>query len=150
MTKISPKRRVLNFDPLSSPGSLLRRCHQSSRSIYDKAMGHTGLSRQQIALMISMYHNPASTHSQISEASGFERNTLAEMIDRLIVAQLATRERSPHDGRAYAVELTARGRELLEGHIEDIEAIQKEILRPLPPDMRADFIHCLRLLAGID
>lgn len=150
MTKTSRQKRVLNFDLLSSPGSLLRRCHQSSRSIYDRLMGHTSLSRQQISLMISIYHNPASTHSQLSNTSGFERNTLAEMIDRLIVANYATRERSEHDGRAYAVDLTAQGRELLERHIEDIEAIQKEILKPLPPEMRPDFIRCLRLIAGVE
>lgn len=139
--------RVQDFDLKSSAGHLLRLCHQQSRNIYEKTMGHTGLSRQQIALMISMYQNPCVTHSQLSDASGFERNTLAEMIDRLIKADLATRRRSPRDGRAYEVALTAKGQKLLEDHIVDIEEIQQKITASLPKGMRRDFLRCLRLIA---
>ena len=144
------ERLVLKFDSLSQPGPLMRKCHQRTREIYSERLGDTGLSRQQTALMIAIYQNPNATYTRLSEASGFDRSTMAEMIDRLVAGKLALRKKSPDDGRAYAVELTAKGRRLLESMIKDVNSVQQSILKPLPKELRPVFIRCLRIMLELE
>jgi DNA-binding MarR family transcriptional regulator len=148
--QVSRKVLVEKFDLHNSPGHLLRRCHSRARAIFDDLIGRdTGLSKQQVALMVTISHNPAATHAQLSEETGFDRNTLADTIDRLISKGLAVRERSPRDARAYEIRLTDEGQTQLEGLIPLSFEVQRKILEPLPEASRQHFIECLQILAGI-
>lgn len=136
------------FDLHEAPGHLLRRCHSRARAVFEDLVGrHTGLSKQQVALLLSVAHNPANTHAQLSHETGFDRNTLADTLDRLIAKGLVVRNRSALDGRAYEIHLTEAGRKQLEDLIPLSVAVQEEIIRPIPKELRAQFIHCLQLLA---
>lgn len=146
----SPTSLVPLFDLHGSPGHLLRRCHSRARAIFDELIGReTGLSKQQVALMVAVAQNPAAAHAQLSEATGFDRNTLAETVDRLIAKGLAVRERSKRDARAYEIGLTEAGHELLENLIPLSLEVQAKILDPLPEASRQMFIECLQILAGV-
>src|SRR5687768_14905381 len=93
-----------------APGHLLRRCNQRAREIYESLIGRRGLSRQQFAVLIAMAGNPGASLTRISAATGFDRNTLAEMIGRLAEKGYVTRRRSAADARAVAMALTRKGR----------------------------------------
>lgn len=142
--------RVENFELGSSVGHLLRRCNQRSRLVYEKHLGGTGVSRQQLALMISISQNPKMTYSQLSVVSAFERNTLADMIERLIRTGVVSKQQSANDGRAYEVEITDKGKVFLEGAIREVEQVQQEILYSIPQDKRDEFLKCLRLIADLE
>jgi DNA-binding MarR family transcriptional regulator len=145
---MSRKAMVEQFDLHTSPGHLLRRCHSRARAIFDDLVGRaTGLSKQQVALMVTISHNPAATHAQLSEESGFDRNTLADTIDRLISKGLAVRERSRRDARAYEIRLTDAGHAQLEALIPLSIEVQQKIIAPLPEASRQHFIECLQILA---
>ncbi len=149
-TQVSGKALVETFDLHNSPGHLLRRCHSRARAIFDDLIGReTGLSKQQVALMVTISHTPAATHAQLSEETGFDRNTLADTIDRLISKGLAVRERSVRDARAYEIRLTAQGQLQLEDLIPLSFEVQRKIIEPLPEASRQHFIECLQILAGI-
>jgi Transcriptional regulators len=142
---------VDRFDLLNAPGHLLRRCHSQARAIFDELVGRkTGLSKQQVALMIAIAHTPSATHAQLSGETGFDRNTLADTLDRLIAKGLALRQRSQLDARAYDIQLTSEGLAQLQELIPLSFEVQAKIIEPVPEDLRADFIRCLRLVAGID
>lgn len=147
-TELEPT--VLYFDLQATPGHLLRRCHQRSREVFNKHMRGTGLSRQLLSVLISIYQNSGATYTVLSEASGFDRNTLAEMINRLVDRKLARRKQADDDARAYSVELTAKGRKLLESVIGNVQQVQEEILTPLPPELRPVFVRCLRIMIGLE
>lgn len=139
------------FDLHNAPGHLLRRCHSRARAIFDELVGRrTGLSKQQVALMTAIAHMPAATHAQLSEETGFDRNTLADTLDRLIGKGLAVRNRSQVDARAYDVQLTPAGTALLASLIPLAAEVQAKIIEPLPEELRPQFIHCLRIVAGIE
>lgn len=141
---------VAAFDLHSAPGHLLRRCHSRARAIFDELIGkETGLSKQQVALMVTIAQKPAATHAQLSEETGFDRNTLADTIDRLIAKGLAVRARSRLDARAYEIGLTDDGHLLLRELIPRSAAVQAKIIEPIPEAQRATFIECLRMLAGV-
>jgi DNA-binding MarR family transcriptional regulator len=148
----STSRKVLveQFDLHNSPGHLLRRCHSRARAIFDDLVGRaTGLSKQQVALMVTISHIPAATHAQLSEETGFDRNTLADTIDRLIAKGLAVRERSTRDARAYEIHLTDEGQAQLEDLIPLSVEVQQKIMEPIPEASRQHFVECLQILAGV-
>lgn len=129
----------------------MRRCHSRARAIFDELVGRqTGLSKQQVALMIAIAHRPAATHAQLSEETGFDRNTLADTLNRLIVKGLASRQPSRLDARAYDIRLTPSGFTQLEELIPLSFEVQAKIIAPIPAELRPDFIRCLRILAGVD
>jgi DNA-binding MarR family transcriptional regulator len=139
---------VLALD--EAPGHLLRRCHQRSREIYESLLGRRGLSRQQFAVLIAMSANPGASLTRISAATGFDRNTLAEMIGRLVKKGYVTRRRSAADARASAMALTQKGRRYVRETMSRAHEVQRRILEPLPASLRPVFVHCLRLLLGLD
>jgi DNA-binding MarR family transcriptional regulator len=141
---------VSQFDLSSAPGHLLRRCHSRARAIFDDLIGReTGLSKQQVALLVAIAHNPAATHTQLAEETGFDRNTLADTLNRLIAKGLALRQLSQADARAYEIQLTPEGLGMLEGLLPRSFEVQARIMEPLPEELRSGFIRCLQILAGI-
>lgn len=131
-----------------TPGFLLRCAHQRSRQIFDELIGsHTGLSRQQVAVMMGLYRNRNVTQTELAQSSGFDRNTLAELMNRLVRRGLVARRRSADDARAYDVSLTPAGQTLLESLFPKMRQVQTQILAPLPAKLRPMFLHCLRILA---
>jgi DNA-binding MarR family transcriptional regulator len=133
-----------------APGHLLRRCHQRSREIYEDLIGGAGLSRQQFAVLIAMSRNPGASLTAISKASGFDRNTLAEMIGRLLKRGYVRRRRSADDGRAFEIALAPKGARFVATMMPRAHEVQRRILEPLPADFRPVFLHCLRVLLGLD
>jgi DNA-binding MarR family transcriptional regulator len=137
------------FELRQSPGYLLRRCHQRSRQIFDELIGfETGLSRQQLALLIGIDGHPQATQAALSEATGFDRNTLAELMNRLIDKHLVERRRAQNDARAYEVTLSARGASIVRRMYPRYRRVQEEILAPLPRSLRPKFLECLEMLSA--
>ena len=138
------------FDLHKAPGHLLRRCHSRARAIFDELVGRkTGLSKQQVALLVAIAHSPAATHAQLSEETGFDRNTLADTLNRLIAKGLVVRQRSLVDARAYDIQLTREGLRSLGELIPLSFEVQAKIIEPIPEELRPMFIRCLQILAGI-
>jgi DNA-binding MarR family transcriptional regulator len=133
-----------------APGHLLRRCHQRSPEIYESLIGRRGLSRQQFAVLIAMSGDPGASLTRISAATGFDRNTLAEMVGRLAGKGYVTRRRSAADARAFAMALTPKGRHFVREMMSRAHEVQRRILEPLPEALRPVFVHCLRILLGLD
>jgi len=136
------------FELQESPGYLLRRCHQRSRQIFDELIGtETGLSRQQLALLIGIDRYPHATQARLSTATGFDRNTLAELMNRLIDKNLVERRRASNDARAYEVSLSQLGISTVRKMVPRYRRVQARILEPLPRSLRPKFLECLQLLS---
>jgi len=151
VSRSSEKKRNASgsFELRESPGYLLRRCHQRSRQIFDELIGfETGLSRQQLALLIGIDKHPHATQAHLSEATGFDRNTLAELMNRLIEKNLVERKRAQHDARAYEVSLSTLGATTVRKMYPRYRRVQDKILAPLPASLRPKFMQCLHLLSA--
>src|SRR5687768_16063107 len=142
------KSATEQFELRRSPGYLIRRCHQRSRQIFDELIGfETGLSRQQVAVLIGIDQNPNVTQARLSEATGFDRNTLAELMGRLISKKLVERRRAQSDARAYEVTLSSAGAARIRSIYPKVRQVQARILSPLPARMRPQFLDCLTILS---
>lgn len=137
------------FELIDAPGHLLRRNHQRSYEIFSQIVG-SDVTRQQIALLITLAKNPGASQNLVVGATGFDKSTLKEMLGRMIERGWVERSRDPADSRCWNMYITDPGRALLEERIAKVAAVQSAILAPLPPELRPVFVRCLRILLGLE
>ena len=137
------------FQLMEAPGHLLRRNHQRSYELFTQLVG-SDVTRQQIALLIALNKNPGASQNELVGLTGFDKSTLKEMIGRLVSKGWVERNRDPDDSRAWKMHITPAGRALLDEKMDKVRAVQEEILKPLPAELRPVFLRCLRILIGIE
>lgn len=143
-------RDIGSFALRDAPGHLLRRAHQRSEELFTAALGTDGPTRQQVALLVTVCQHPEASQAELVAITGIDKNTLAQMIKRLIERGLLARKRAAHDARTNAVSATPAAIDLLATVLPAVRKVQDEILEPLPKDLRPVFRRCLRLLAGLE
>lgn len=137
------------LDLLHAPGHLLRRNHQRSYELFSKLVGED-VTRQQIALLIALSDRPGVSQNDLVTATGIDKSTLKEMLGRMVQRGWVARERHPEDQRAWALSITDEGSTLLAERMKRVIETQREILAPLPIEMRDPFIRALRILIGVE
>lgn len=140
---------LVDFDLLSAPGHLLRRAHQRSYELFTKRVGPT-VTRQQFALLLSLAQRPGASQRDLVDATGMDKSTLKEMLERMVARGWVLRERDPSDSRAWTMLMTAQGRELLNELIPLVAGVQRDILAPLAEEDRPVFMRLLRTLLGFE
>ena len=130
-----------------SPSHLLHRAVQVALDIYAAEFGPTGVTQRQYAVLAAVEAREGLTQSELVQATGIDRSTLADMVARMIAKGLLERERSTVDARANAVRLTPEGRVTLELARPKMAAADAQVLRRLPGRDREAFLRLLRSLA---
>ena len=75
-----------------------------------------------------------------------DRNTVAEMVKRLVETGLVRREKARTDRRAYQLYLAPAGAVLLDRVMPRDALVESRVLERLPEEFRLLFIKCLRML----
>lgn len=127
---------------------LLRRAHFRAEGLFASTLEDSGLTPRQKALLIASYQHPGSTLSNLAEQIVLDRQTTAEMAQRLVARGLLEQRRSSTDRRAYAVWVTPAGVDLLRVVMPRDAEVQEQILAPVPAEHRPLFLQCLHLMAG--
>lgn len=138
------------FDLTTSVTHLLRRAHSRGDDLFAEMMCSGDLTPRQMALLVASYQNPGATLVELGAAIAVDRNTVAEMIARLVNTGLLRRERSDRDRRAWSVYITDAGVDILREVLPRNERLMETVLAPLPFEYRPLFVKCLRLMAGLD
>jgi DNA-binding MarR family transcriptional regulator len=141
-----PDHPLKAFRLSDTPGHLLRRWNQRSDEIFTGLVGRDGPTRQQFALLITVYQRPGLTQSQLAAETGIDRVTLGDMLGRLVEKGWVERRRSPSDSRAYDISLTQKGLKRLREVTPLVTASQTKLLEPLPAADRQSFLRCLQAL----
>lgn len=146
--KTADKPAAAPAGPLEqSPGHMLHRALQAALDIYAAEMGPDGLTQRQFAVLTAVEARSAPTQTDLVQATGIDRSTLADMVARLARRGLLERERSAADGRAKAVSLTEAGRAALAQAGPRVEAADRRILALLPKRHRDAFTALLSALS---
>lgn len=146
--KTADKPAAMPAEPLErSPGHMLHRALQTALDIYSAEMGPDGLTQRQFAVLTAAEARVAPTQTDLVQATGIDRSTLADMVARLARRGLLERERSAADGRAKAVSLTEAGRAALAEAGPRVEAADRRILALLPKRHRDGFTALLSALS---
>lgn len=130
-----------------SPAHLLRRAQQFAADTFTRAGLEDSVTARQALVLAAVAETEGATQSDLVDATGVDRSTLAEMIARMERKGLVARAPSPDDLRAKTVRLTPAGRQKLALSLPRMRAADETLLAALPKARRAAFADMLALLA---
>lgn len=126
---------------------LLHRTTQVMTQRFTTSIGDYGPTPRQLAVLNSIGASDGLSQTEISDATGIDRATTAEIVGRLNRLGWIKRRRTRHDARTYAVSLTEDGRSILAKARATSQAIEADILALLPADERDRLMSLLTVLS---
>lgn len=128
---------------------LIRFSYRRLGALYDRYVGHLGLTSPQFALMLNIHLAPDLEQSELGGQSGFDPATAGGMLGRLEKLGLIVRTRSTRSRRGRTVRLTAKGQH----YMEEIDRCRLKLLRALVESLSADeedqLMRLLTKLSGV-
>jgi DNA-binding MarR family transcriptional regulator len=141
-------RLLLDQFRLEDVGShLLRRAHFMAEELFSKEFSDESLTPRQKAALVIVYQTPGLNQNALADRLFMDRNTVAEMVKRLVATGLVHRINAQADQRAYELFLAPAGAELLNRVMPRDGMVEALVIERLPQEYRALFVKCLRLLA---
>lgn len=129
---------------------LLRRAHFRAENLFQAELGRWRLTPRQKALLVSVYQHPGETQNEMADRIALDRNSLAEMLRRMVSRGLLKRVPSKQDRRAFHIFLTPKGEALLGEILPHDAKVEEQILAPLPAEYRPLFRKCLKMMVGLE
>lgn len=128
---------------------LLHRAGQIADEMFTEEMFGSDLTPRQFAVLGVLQRLEMASQTDIVNETGIDRSTLADIVKRLVARGLIARRRSKEDARAYAVRLTASGRDALKAAEPASERVESRLLKSLPQTRRDAFIDNLIQLVNV-
>jgi DNA-binding MarR family transcriptional regulator len=131
----SQARSILDRFRLEDVAShLLRRAHFAAEDRFSREFADEQITPRQKATLIAVYQRPGLSQNMLAEHLFLDRNTVAEMVKRLVARQLLERRPSPG------------GAAMLNRVIVRDALIERTILKGLPEGSERRFMKYLRLI----
>jgi len=122
-------------DPLLTlSGYLLQRAAASALTELNQRLAPLGLRHAGVAMLMLIEARPGMTQSQAGRILDIQRANMVPFVARL--EGLGVIRRRQVDGRSQALELTSRGRMLLERARRIVSAHEAELLERVPEELR--------------
>lgn len=125
---------------------LLRRAHFLAEDLFAREFADESVTPRQKAALIAVYQQPGLNQNALAERLFMDRNTVAEMVKRLVAAGLLLRVTAREDQRAYQLYLAPGGAELLNRIMPRDARVEAAVLERLPEEYRPLFLKCLKML----
>jgi DNA-binding MarR family transcriptional regulator len=119
--------------------------HRSMRD-FRRFMDATGLSFSQINILMRLVHGGSAGVSEIGEQMGVSNAAASQAVERLVQLGLIERTEDPEDRRAKRLELTRKGRVLIEKGVEARSKWIEGLTDALTPEQQNMIISALTLL----
>jgi DNA-binding MarR family transcriptional regulator len=140
-------RRILDAFRLEDVGShLLRRAHFLAEELFAREFAAEAITPRQKAALVIVHQQPGLNQNALADRLYMDRNTVAEMVRRLVATGLLQRVGATDDQRAYQLFLAPAGAALLNRVMPRDAAVETALLERLPAEYRPLFIKCLRML----
>jgi DNA-binding MarR family transcriptional regulator len=140
-------RKILDAFRLEDVGShLLRRAHFLAEELFAREFEAEAITPRQKAALVIVHQQPGLNQNALADALHMDRNTVAEMVRRLVATGLLKRLGAAEDQRAYQLFLAPAGTALLNRVMPRDAGVEARLLERLPADYRPLFLTCLRLL----
>ena len=128
------------------PGFLLRRAHQISTAIFERACADLALTPAQYGVLAIVAENPGIDQSSLARALAFDKVTVLRVLKGLEERGLCSRTAGPVDRRQMAVSLTAAGRKLLHKAQAPVQHAYEALMQPLNKTQRRQLLDLLQTL----
>lgn len=147
--RMSDQAESARFRLARSTSHLLHRAQQLAADRFALLVGESGVTLRQFAVLAAIDEQPGLSQTDLVRATGIDRSTLADMMNRMEKRGLVERSASPSDGRANAVALAEAGAQILLNATQHARAADAAILDVLPKNKRRAFQATLELLSEI-
>lgn len=135
------------LEVLDFPGHLFRVLDTRTAECYAAQTPRPDVTPRQVGVLLALFRAGTVSQARLSEIIRIDRNTLSEMITRMVQRGLIERLPSSEDRRAFDLTITAQGKDLLLELLPHMIQAQQAVLRPLPVEYHQIFLKCLRHLA---
>lgn len=134
----------------SHPAHLIRRLQQIAVSIFVDEAAEFDITPAQFAALMSIHEHPGIDQLKLSFSIGFDRTTIAGVVERLEAKGLIQRYVDALDRRARLLQLTPAGQALI-GRMQPItERIRERLLGGLTPEESTQFQRTLAKLVDLN
>jgi DNA-binding MarR family transcriptional regulator len=128
-------------------GFVLRRAHFAAEAHYLHLAAESELTPRQFGVLLSLSQTGRSTIAELSERVHVDRNTIAEMVRRMVKRGLIGQRVPPHNRRVSEIWIAQDGLAALRKALPAAIQSQKEVLENIPPRHRGLFRKYLQLIA---
>ncbi len=108
-----------------------------------------GLSMPQLSVLFQLHFRGVCGMSEVSERFEITPAAASQLVDKLVQNGLIRREEDPRDRRAKCLELTDKGRELLQRNFDERYRWVDELAEKLTPEERAKVKEALEIMTRV-
>ena len=130
---------------------------QTIRQFIDIAMQHTlherahlaklnGLSMPQLGILMQLHYRGTCGISHLGERFDITNAAASQLVDKLVQSGLVQREEDPHDRRAKLLNLTEKGKELIQQGMERRYLWVEDLARKLSSEQREQVSEALDIM----
>lgn len=127
---------------------ILHRANQLANHKFSSGVGQNAPTPRQLAVLGSVAASDGLSQTEISDATGIDRATTAEIVGRLTRMGLLRRRRTRRDARTYAVNITDEGRTALQQTAAVASEMEQALLAILSPTEQQQLIALLNRLVA--
>lgn len=128
-------------------GFLLRLLESRYDVLYQNLTRQNDITPRQFGVLMALYQEGPLTPSVLAERISSDRNTLSEMLKRMVARKLISKKNNAQDRRSIQVQITAKGEAALLSVIPAAAKLQDVMLSPLRKEDRAHFLKCMLAIA---
>jgi len=128
-------------------GFLLRLLEARYDVLYQSLTRQNDITPRQFGVLMALYQDGPLTPSVLAERISSDRNTLSEMLKRMIFRKLISKRDNVEDRRSIQVQITAKGEAELLSVVPAAAELQNLMLAPLTKHDRAHFLKCMQAIA---
>ncbi len=127
-------------------GYQLRLAQIAAYRAFEGSLGRYGIAPRYLGLLAIIDANPGQAQSRLAEAISLSRSTLVAIIDRLEQDGLVQRGASPGDRRVKVVDLTSKGRRIVQDLVARSKRHEEQLAKGMTKEERASMVRWLRLI----
>jgi MarR family transcriptional regulator, temperature-dependent positive regulator of motility len=129
---------------------ILHRASQRADDLFVGKAGKVEVTPRQFAVLMAVAEGDNPSQTDLVDATGIDRSTLAELVPRLVKKGLLKRRRNRANARAYIVALSAQGRAALKSTQAYALRADAELLKRLSGEQRRALVEALKVISVRD
>jgi DNA-binding MarR family transcriptional regulator len=106
----------------------------------------TGLSMPQFSILMQLHHRGPCGMSEISERFDISNAAASQLVEKLVQGEYVERAEDPSDRRAKVLQLTPKGKSLIEAGSNERYRWMDELAKTLSADEKAKVVEALTIL----
>ena len=100
----------------------------------------------QFSILMQLHHKGPCGMSEISERFDISNAAASQLVEKLVQSEHIERAEDPNDRRAKVLQLTAKGKELIEAGFKERYRWMDELVSNLKAEEREKVVHALTIL----